>query len=115
MTKKRVSTRLSMNEYRYMVAMAATKGMSLSQYLKYKLYEPKTKLDNTQLDRVLTEFSKRVDIISLENIERYTRDLLKSSRAGKDFQLSFQDRTNLESIAVNIKSIRKGCDELCRL
>lgn len=115
MTKKRVSTRLTPDEYRFELAMASTMDMSLSQYLKYKLTEPKTKLDDDQLDKVLSEFSNKVDLISLENIERYTQDLLQTARTNENFQLTFQDQSNLKSIATDIKSIREGCDRLCLL
>ena len=115
MTKKRVSTRLTMDEYRFNLAMASTMDMSLSQYLKYKLTEPKTKLDDKQLDKVLSEFSKKIDLISLENIELYTKELLKSTQTNKKFQLSFQDQANLLSIATDIKKVREGCDRLCLL
>ena len=68
--KRRVSTRLSNQDFLYTSAIAKANGESLSTYLKKKLLEPKYKMSNEQLEQLLKEFTKRVDILTLSRIEQ---------------------------------------------
>ena len=70
MDNKRVSTRLSNQDYLFVSAMARTNNQSVSTYLKDKLFEPKCKMSNEQAKQILQEFTKRVDILTLTRIDQ---------------------------------------------
>lgn len=52
MVKKRVSTRLTTDEYDLINGQAIKAKLSMSKYLKAKLFEPKVKLTQQQLQQV---------------------------------------------------------------
>ena len=112
--KKRVTTRLTMDEARYTEAMASTKNMSVSSYLKYKLFEPKVKMDNEQRDQVIDRFSSQVNVITICRIQQNVAELLKMARSGST-KLTDDEFVSLLDIQQELGQIRKGIDQVCRL
>ena len=49
MVKKRVSTRLTMDEYDLINGQAIKAKLSMSKYLKVKLFEPKVKINTATI------------------------------------------------------------------
>ena len=112
MDNKRVSTRLSNQDYLFVSAMARTNNQSVSTYLKDKLIEPKTKMSNEQAKQILQEFTKRVDILTLSRIEQGVFSLLKNVQLTGQF--TDEDRSILLDVQHSMKQVKEGVDQLCR-
>mgnify|MGYP001851520407 FL=1 len=110
--KRRVSTRLSNQDFLYTSAIAKANGESLSTYLKKKLLEPKYKMSNEQLEQLLKEFTKRVDILTLSRIEQGIFSLLKDVQLTGQF--TDEDRSILLDVQHSMKQVKEGVDQLCR-
>ena len=110
--KKRVSTRLSNQDFLYISAIAKLNGQSLSTYLKNKLFEPKVKMSNEQAKQILQEFTKRVDILTLTRIDQDVFALLKNFQMTGQF--TDEDRSILLNVQYSMKQIKEGVDQLCR-
>ena len=110
--KRRVSTRLSNQDFLYTSAIAKANGESLSTYLKKKLLEPKYKMSNEQLEQLLKEFTKRVDILTLTRIDQAIFALLKNVQATGQF--TDEDRSILLDVQHSMKQVKEGVDQLCR-
>ncbi|MGK4238504.1 hypothetical protein [Limosilactobacillus reuteri] len=110
--KRRVSTRLSNQDFLYTSAIAKANGESLSTYLKKKLLEPKYKMSNEQLEQLLKEFTKRVDILTLSRIEQGIFALLKNVQATGQF--TDEDRSILLDVQHEMKQVKEGVEQLCR-
>ena len=110
--KKRVSTRLSKQDFLYISAIAKLNGQSLSTYLKNKLFEPKVKMSNEQAKQILQEFTKRVDILTLSRIEQGVFSLLKNVQLTGQF--TDEDRSILLDVQHSMKQVKEGVDQLCR-
>lgn len=111
MVKKRVSTRLTMDEYDLINEQAIKAKLSMSKYLKAKLFEPKVKLTQQQLQQVLTAFGKRVNVMSLTRIQIEITVLNKTVHN----QLTSDDLQTLRKIQYSLENVQKGVDSLCRL
>ena len=111
MVKKRVSTRLTMDEYDLINGQAIKAKLSMSKYLKAKLFEPKVKLTQQQLQQVLSAFGKRVDVMSLSRIQIETTVLSKTVHD----HLTSDDQQTLRKIQYSLNNIEKGVDALCQL
>ena len=111
MAKKRVSTRLTVDEYDLINGQATKAGLSVSSYLKKKLFESKVKLTPEQLNQVLNNFSKRVDVMSLNRIQIETTVLSKTVHD----HLTSDDQQTLRKIQYSLNNIEKGVDALCQL
>lgn len=112
MDNKRVSTRLSNQDYLFVSAMARTNNQSVSTYLKDKLFEPKCKMSNEQAKQILGEFTKRVDILTLSRIDQAIFTLLKNVQATGQF--TDEDRSILLDVQHSMKQVKEGVDQLCR-
>ena len=112
MDNKRVSTRLSNQDYLFVSAMARTNNQSVSTYLKNKLFEPKVKMSNEQAKQILQEFTKRVDILTLSRIDQAIFTLLKNVQATGQF--TDEDRSILLDVQHSMKQVKEGVDQLCR-
>ena len=110
--KKRVSTRLSNQDFLYISAIAKLNGQSLSTYLKNKLFEPKVKMSNEQAKQILQEFTKRVDILTLSRIEQGVFSLLKNVQLTGQF--TDEDRSILLDVQHSMKQVKEGVEQLCR-
>ena len=110
--KRRVSTRLSNQDYLYISAIAKVNGQSLSTYLKNKLFEPKNKMNDEQVKQLLNEFSKRVDILTLSRIEQGIFALLKNIQLTGQF--TDEDRSILLDVQHDMKQVKEGVEQLCR-
>ena len=110
--KRRVSTRLSNQDYLFVSAMARTNNQSVSTYLKDKLFEPKCKMSNEQAKQILQEFTKRVDILTLSRIDQAIFVLLKNVQATGQF--TDEDRSILLDVQHSMKQVKEGVDQLCR-
>lgn len=110
--KKRVSTRLSNQDFLYISAIAKLNGQSLSTYLKNKLFEPKVKMSNEQAKQILQEFTKRVDILTLSRIEQGVFALIKNIQLTGQF--TDEDRSILLDVQHSMKQVKEGVDQLCR-
>ena len=110
--KRRVSTRLSNQDYLFVSAMARTNNQSVSTYLKDKLFEPKTKMSNEQAKQILQEFTKRVNILTLSRIEQSVFSLLKNVQLTGQF--TDEDRSILLDVQHSMKQVKEGVDQLCR-
>ena len=110
--KKRVSTRLSNQDFLYISAIAKLNGQSLSTYLKNKLFEPKVKMSNEQAKQILQEFTKRVDILTLSRIEQGVFSLLKNVQLTGQF--TDEDRSILLDVQHSMKQVKAGVHQLCR-
>ena len=110
--KKRVSTRLSNQDFLYISAIAKLNGQSLSTYLKNKLFEPKVKMSNEQAKQILQEFTKRVDILTLSRIEQGVFALIKNVQLTGQF--TDEDRSILLDVQHSMKQVKEGVDQLCR-
>lgn len=113
MYKKRVSTRLTVDQYRFVQAMANAKDKSVSSYLKDKIFEPKNKMTNDQFNQIMKTFTQRVDVLTMMRIESGLIQLLKSVQATG--QMTSDDRSNLLSMKHDLKEVREGVNKLCRL
>ena len=102
--KKRVSTRLSNQDFLYISAIAKLNGQSLSTYLKNKLFEPKVKMSNEQAKQILQEFTKRVDILVFA--------LIKNVQLTGQF--TDEDRSILLDVQHDMKQVKEGVEQLCR-
>lgn len=111
MVKKRVSTRLTMDEYDLINEQAIKAKLSMSSYLKKKLFEPKIKLTQDQLNQVLSNFSKRTNVMTLNRIQIDIAALSKAVRG----QLTSDEQQTLRKIQYNLNNIEKGVDALCQL
>ena len=112
MDNKRVSTRLSNQDYLFVSAMARTNNQSVSTYLKNKLFEPKVKMSNEQAKQILQEFTKRVDILTLSRIEQGVFALIKNIQLTGQF--TDEDRSILLDVQHSMKQVKEGVDQLCR-
>lgn len=112
MDNKRVSTRLSNQDYLFVSAMARTNNQSVSTYLKDKLFEPKTKMSNEQAKQILQEFTKRVDILTLTRIDQAIFALLKNIQATGQF--TDEDRSILLDVQHDMKQVKERVEQLCR-
>ena len=110
--KKRVSTRLSNQDFLYISAIAKLNGQSLSTYLKNKLFEPKVKMSNEQAKQILQEFTKRVDILTLSRIEQGVFALIKNVQLTGQF--TDEDRSILLDVQHDMKQVKEGVEQLCR-
>ena len=110
--KKRVSTRLSNQDFLYTSAIAKANGKSLSTYLKDKLFEPKEKMSDEQVKQILGEFTKRVDILTLSRIDQAIFTLLKNVQATGQF--TDEDRSILLDVQHSMKQVKEGVEQLCR-
>ena len=110
--KRRVSTRLSNQDYLFVSAMARTNNQSVSTYLKDKLFEPKVKMSDEQAKQILQEFTKRVDILTLSRIEQGIFALLKNVQATGQF--TDEDRSILLDVQHDMKQVKEGVEQLCR-
>lgn len=111
---KRVSTRLNPNQFRFITAMASVNNLSVSTYLKRKLFESKNRLTDQQLDKLMSVFCKRVDIIKLCGIEKALTEILKRNKTGA-LELTKEEYSNLLVMKHDLKEIKKGVDTLCQL
>ena len=111
MVKKRVSTRLTTDEYDLINGQAIKAKLSMSKYLKAKLFEPKVKLTQQQLQQVLSAFGKRVNVMSLSRIQIETTVLSKTVHD----HLTPDDQQTLRKIQYSLSKIEKGVDALCQL
>lgn len=110
--KKRVSTRLSNQDFLFTSAIAKANGESLSTYLKDKLFEPKVKMFDEQAKQILQEFTKRVDILTLSRIEQGVFSLLKNVQLTGQF--TDEDRSILLDVQHSMKQVKEGVEQLCR-
>ena len=110
--KRRVSTRLSNQDFLYTSAIAKANGESLSTYLKKKLLEPKYKMSNEQLEQLLKEFTKRVDILTLSRIDQAIFTLLMNVQLTG--QYTDEDRSILLDVQHSSKQFIEGVDQLLR-
>ena len=110
--KKRVSTRLSNQDFLYTSAIAKANGESLSSYLKDKLFEPKVKMSDEQAKQILQEFTKRVDVLTLTRIDQAIFALLKNVQATGQF--TDEDRSILLDVQHDMKQVKEGVEQLCR-
>lgn len=110
--KKRVSTRLSNQDFLFTSAIAKANGESLSTYLKDKLFEPKVKMSDEQAKQILQKFTKRVDILTLSRIEQGIFALLKNVQATGQF--TDEDRSILLDVQHEMKQVKEGIEQLCR-
>lgn len=111
MAKKRVSTRLTMDEYELISGQAVNAKLSMSSYLKKKLFEPRVKLNQEQLNQVLNNFGKRINVMTLNRIQIEITVLNKTVHN----QLTSDDLQTLRKIQYSLENVQKGVDSLCRL
>lgn len=103
-----------MDEYRFVKAMANVNDLSLSRYLKEKLFEPKNKLSEKQLDKVMSAFSKKVDILTLSRMEAVVIDLNGKYEKGQ-LRLTKEESQELLKMQHSLNQIHEGVSDLCRL